>query len=537
MATSRSEPKNFDRIVVAGAAEGLFAQLTQATLVRINKKTGQLEPWLAESWTSSPDGLAWTLKLRNGVTFSDGVPFTAGDVLFTFQALYDKRVASGIADVFKVNGQPFAVRALDDHTVSLTFPSPYGPGLAVLDDLPIVPRHKLERALAEGTFDKAWAATTPPSEVVGLGPFVLTEFAPGERLRFTRNAHYWRRDERGQPLPYLDEIELRIVPQQDAEVLQLEAGEVDLITGGARPEDLAALRQRQSAGSLQLVEAGASIDPTMLWFNLTAGAAHAKGRPWLQREELRRAISYAVDRQAIVDTVYLGAAEPAYGPVSKGYGEWHVPDLPRTEHDDARALALLASIGLTDRNGDHLIEDAAGHPVRFSILTQKGNTMLERTVTVLQEQLRHVGIGVDEVALDLNSLVTRWGKADYDAIYFYVYPSGIDPARNLEIWMSSGSFHFWNPEQAKPATDWEAKIDDLMRKQASTLDPAERRRLFADVQRTMAEHLPLVCFVAPTVTVAMSSRVRGAVPSVIQPAVLWNADVLSVAPGAKAPVR
>src|SRR5262249_13509473 len=153
---------------------------------------------------------------------------------------------------------------------------------------------------------------------------------------------------------------------------------------------------------------------------------------------------------------------------------------------------------------------------------------LERTAAVLQSQLREVGLSVDVVALDLGSLVAQWGKGAYDAMYFYVRASATDPSRNQEIWLSSGSFHFWNPGQAKAATPWEAHIDDLLHQQDTTMDQARRRQLFADVQRTLADHVPLVCFAAPTVTVAMSARVRGAKPSVLQPPVLWNAEALWV---------
>jgi peptide/nickel transport system substrate-binding protein len=113
-------------------------------------------------------------------------------------------------------------------------------------------------------------------------------------------------------------------------------------------------------------------------------------------------------------------------------------------------------------------------------------------------------------------------------MYFVAPSDSTDPARNLDFWMSSGSFHYWNPEQKAPATTWEKNVDDLMRRQSTTLDAGERRRLFADAQRAMAAETPIICVAAPKVMVAMSARLHGATPSVLQPLVLWNADVLSV---------
>jgi peptide/nickel transport system substrate-binding protein len=411
-------------------------------------------------------------------------------------------------------------------------PAPYGPGLGLLDALPILPRHKLEAAFKAGTFRDAWGLSTPPADLAGLGPFVLKTYAPGERMIFARNPHYWRLDEKGAALPRLDEIELQIVPEQNAELLRLQGGTTDLMTAQVRPEDLAGLRRLETTGAVQLVQAGVSISPDGLWFNLTPGAN--KDRPWLQSEELRRAISYAVDRQAFADTVFLGAAKPIYGPITPGNPEWFAPDLPKTEHDVARAKALLGSIGLTDRNGDGTLEDQAGHQAHFSMLTQKGHSILEHSVAVLREQLGKVGLVVDVVALEQPALLDAFFKGQYEAMYFYGIADSFDPARNLDFWLSSGDFHFWQPGQKKPARAWEATIDDLMQRESTTMDRAEARRLFNEAQKALADHLPIIYFAAPDVTIAMSSRVHGATPSVLQPPVLWNADVLWVTAAGRA---
>jgi peptide/nickel transport system substrate-binding protein len=532
VAAIRSEPKSFNRLVSPSTTESRISQLTQSSLVRLNLATGVLEPRLAREWTASPDGLTWTFKLRDGVTFSDGAPFSAADVVFTFEVLYDKGVGSGLATDFLVDGKPLTVRALDDHTVTIAFPAPYGPGPALLDVLPILPRHALEPAFKAGKFREAWGLGTPLKDIVGTGPFVLTEYVPGQRLTFTRNPRYWRRNDHGVPLPYLDELQLVMVPEQNAEMLRLESGDVDLPNDFIRSEDYQVLRDLEKKGAVNLAEAGVEISPSALWFNLIPGTPAAKDRPWLQSEELRRAISHAVDRQALINTVYLGAGVPIYGPVTPGHGEWYLPDLPKTEYDLTKARQLLATIGLTDRNGDGMLEDAAGKPARFTLLTQKGNTTRERTSAVIQEQLRKVGLDVDVVAEDTGMLRTRFGKAEYDAMFYGVDMGLIDPAFSQTLWLSSGQFHFWNPQQATPATPWEAAIDDAMRKQVRTMDREERHKLFAVAQRTLAEHLPILFFAAQKVTVAMSSRLRGAMPVVIKPPVLWNAEMLSVAPGA-----
>src|SRR5262249_14938715 len=183
-----------------------------------------------------------------------------------------------------------------------------------------------------------------------------------------------------------------------------------------------------------------------------------------QKEDLRRAVSLAVDRQVFADSVFLGAAQPIGGPITPGNRRWYVP-APPPEHDVVRAKALLKSIGLVDRHGDGLLEDAAGHPARFSILTQKGNTTRERSVAFLAEQLRQVGLTVDIVALEQTAMLEQFGNGAYDAMYFYLPTDSFDPARNPDFWLSSGEFHVWQPHQTKPARPWEASIDDLMQRE------------------------------------------------------------------------
>lgn len=528
VASFRTEPTNFNRLVEARPPARLAALLTQATLLRVDPNTGNLEPRLATAWTGTPDGLTWTFTLRPGVRFSDGTPFTAADVLFTFQALYDERVGSPLGAEMRANGQPLQMRALDDHHVVLTFPAPFGPGLTILDSLPILPRHKLQAALDAGTFRAAWSAGVKPADMAGLGPFMLQEYVPAQHMRFVRNPNFWVKDDEGRTLPYLDEIEVAIVPEQNAELLRLQAGESDLTTGTARAEDLAMLRDAESAGRLRLLKPGTSIDVTTFWFNLTPGAAAVSTKPWMADESFRRAVSHAVNRQAIVDTVHLGAATPVYGPVTPGHGEWYVPGLGETPFDLGRARTLLTSIGLEDRDGDGILDDKANRPVRFSLLTQRGNTERERTSAVLQEQLRQVGIAVDVVALDQAGLVGRFTSGDYEAIYFGAQSNSADPANNLGFWLSNGGFHYWNPGQLTPGTEWEARIDTLMQQQAATMDRAERVRLFKEVQQLVADHVPALWFAAADITVPVSARVGGVTAAAIQPPVLWNAERLYV---------
>ena len=530
IASMRSDARSYDRYVEKSAGTDLVTLLTQAPLVRVNRATDELEPWLAERWTTSADGRTYTLTLRS-MTFSDGAPFTSADVLFAFEAIYDERVKSPLKSALEVDAQPLQVSAPDASTVVITFPAPFGPGLRILDNLPILPKHKLQAALAAGTLAESWTPGQPLDTVAGLGPFVLREHASGERLEFVRNPHYFRRDAKGTPLPYLDALTLVIAADQTTESLRLQGGEIDLMANGeVRAQDYPAFKQLESQGRIRLHDVGIGLDPDALWFNLSPGGRPTPGRTLLANKSFRQAISYGVDRQVLVDTVYLGAAVPIFGPITPGNRRWYVEGTPAPVHDAARARALLDGLNLKDRDGDGLREAADQTPVRFSMLTQAGHVR-GRTAEALEAQLTALGIGVDLVKLDTTGIIRRFSTGDYDSIYYGTQASSTDPAMNLDFWLSRGDSHLWNPAQPAPATQWERRIDELMAEQVHALEPGTRRGLLAQVQQILGDELPAIYFVAPRVRVATSARVLNPSPVAQLPQLLWSADTLAVAPG------
>jgi peptide/nickel transport system substrate-binding protein len=526
----RSEPRSFNRIVTGTQSAELLALITQARLLRINKATFELEPMLAEKWESSADGLQHTLHLRKGVAWSDGTPFTSADVLFTFTAAMDPKAGSVLTSVLKAGGKPIVVGAPTPDTVTLTFAGPSGHGLRLLDQVAILPKHKLEAAYQKGEFAKSWNAATPPSEMAGLGPFVLKEYTPGQRVVFDRNPRYWRTAPGGAALPYLDRLVLEISPDQNAELLRLQSGAVDMTQDALRPDDYVPVKRQEQQGSLKMEEVGVSTDADGLWFCLKP-EIRAKDKRWgfVSRPEFRQALSHAVDREEFAQTVFLGEAVPIWGPVTPGNKEWFSPNVPRYPYDPAKATELLKSIGLEDRNGNGVAEDANGTEARFTLITQKGLTWYERGTAVIRDAAAKVGVAFDLAPLEAGAMYQRLLACDYDAIYMRVLLTDLDPAGNLDFWVSSGEGHPWNVASKAPATEWEARIDALMAQQASTVDMTQRRAIFNDVQKVMAENLPALYFASPRLYAAHSTRVRGAVTAITRPHLLWNVDMLSVA--------
>jgi peptide/nickel transport system substrate-binding protein len=374
-----------------------------------------------------------------------------------------------------------------------------------------------------------WTVSTPPSDITGLGPFVLTDYAPGQRLVFARNPRYWRKDARGVVLPYLDRVVIEIVPEENTELLRLQAGQSDITNSEMPPEAYATMKRAADMGQVQLFDLGVGRDADTLWFNLKPGVFRDDPRAaWLQRDELRRAISLAVDRQAFADAVFFGAGVPIDGPITPGNRKWYAAGVQHPAHDPAAAKRLLASIGLVDRDGDGMLEDEAHRPVRFTVITQKGRRSQERGTAILRDELKKIGVDVDVAMLEATAVIERIISGHYEAVYFRPAFSDSDPANNMDFWLSSGGQHFWNMSQKTPATDWERRIDDLTRQQVRTLDEKERIRLFAEVQSIYAEHEPALFFVAQRVFTAASTRVVNVTPAVTRPQMLWAPDTVAV---------
>jgi len=200
----RGEPKTLNPLIAADARSRDVIGVMQADLVHINRATQLTEPALARSWKISPDGLAYTLVLRQGLRFSDGQPLDADDVLFTFRVYLDESVHAPQRDLLIVGGKLIAVRKVDAHTVVFQLAKSYGVGERLFDGLGILPRHLLEKPYQEGKLGQLGSLATAADQWAGLGPFRLKEYVAGQRLVLERNPYYWKSDAKGNRLPYLD---------------------------------------------------------------------------------------------------------------------------------------------------------------------------------------------------------------------------------------------------------------------------------------------------------------------------------------------
>jgi len=528
----RGEPKTLNPLIAADARSREVIGVMQADLIHINRATQLTEPALAKSWKVSSDGLTFTLVLRKGLKFSDGQPMDADDVLFTFQVYLDENTHAPQRDLLIVGGKPIVVRKTDAQTIVFQMSKPYGAGERLFDGMAILPRHLLEKPFQEGKLGQLGSLSGAASQWAGLGPFRLKEYVAGQRLVLERNPYYWKSDAKGNRLPYLDELVFLFVPNADAQVLKFQSGETDLISQLGAENFSVLSRQRNG---YTVTDAGPGLEYNFLFFNLNdlgekASSDLQRKQKWFRDVKFRQAVSAAADREAIVRLVYQGRGSAIWGLVTPGNKRWGDPNLPHPPRSLDRARTLLKEAGFTwatGPDGESTLQDSGGKPVEFSILTSSSNADRAKMAALLQDDLKQLGMRVQVVPLEFRSLLDRVTQTrEYDACVMGVASYDADPNSDINVWLSSGGTHLWNPSQPHPSTPWESEIDRLIEDQMSARTFGERKKLYDRAQEIFSENQPLIFLVSPDILAGAKNSVGNFHPAVLEPYVLWNVEQL-----------
>lgn len=502
----RSEPKTFNPLLVEDDSSDTVRYLTGGVLVRLNRQTQQLEPALAGSWKVSKDGRTIAFSLREGIRFSDGTPFSAVDVAYTVEQMMDTSLHSPVGDTFRAGDGKVETRIFSPTRIAISFST----SVAGLDRL----------------FDQVAIVSSKSSkkEMAVLGPYYVAENKAGSYLLLNRNPNYWKRDASGQQLPYIDSIRLEIQQNRDIELLRFLRGDIDFVNS-IDPE----YYEKVNADKPNLAfDAGTSLDSEHMWFNQVPGASITDYKKlWFQSTNFRRAVSESINREDLARVAFRGRARPAVGIVSPANQFWFNKKLQAHPFDQQSALKRLEQDGFYMSAG--VLRDRGGNAVEFSIITNAGNKYRERMATMIQQDLSGLGMKVNVVTLDFPSLIERITRTfNYEACLLGLVNTDLDPALVMNVWLSSGENHQWNPSEKQPATAWEAEIDRLMRAQASVLDDHKRKVYFDRVQEIAWEQEPFIYLVTKNSLSAVSKSVENVHPVVLRPQVFWNADELKL---------
>jgi peptide/nickel transport system substrate-binding protein len=495
------DPKTFDPAKVDEQASELVRYLTGGVLLRINRQTQQLEPQLAESFQILPDCKTIVFHLRKALRFSDGSALTSADVAWSMRRVLAPETGSVVAEEF-LEPQQVTVETPDALTVKVHLPKAIVGAGKIFDEIAIEP------------------ANRPSEGRITSGPFTVADYKRGQYLLLNRNPNYWRRDSAGAQLPYASGIRLDILNNTEQEIAAFLRGEYDMIDA-LSPDSLGILIQKSPQSAHDL---GASLNTEQLWFNQSSAAALPDyERSWFQNHGFRVAVSEAIHRADLARIAYDGHATPAYDFISTANKIWHNDKLKYPQESVSDANRLLDASGF-HRSGNQLY-DAAGYPVKFSILTNAGNPARQKIATLLQQDLAAIGMQVTIVTLDFPALIERlMHKQDYEACLLGLSNVEIDPSSMMNTWLSSSPNHQWNPSQKTPATEWEAEIDRQMLLQASSPAQNVRKAAVDRVQQIVADQQPFIYLVYPNVLEAVSPQLRGAQPAILSPRLVWNIE-------------
>ncbi len=512
-----SDPRTLNPALAQETSSTAVLSYLFTGLTKIDLKSMQVVPDLAHKWEEKEGGRVYIFHLRRNIRWSDGEPFTADDVVFTYRDIYlNPQIPNSTGDMFRgiLKSQEDIknfVRKIDKYTVEFKLPEAFAPFLSALS-APILPKHKLERFVKEGNFMTAWNVNTDPKDIVGTGPYRLKRYIKGVMVEYEANPYYYEYDNSGRQLPYIKRKIGYIVQDPDTALLKYSLGEIDYM--GVRPQDVLFISRVKNT---TLYDLGPTPSTTFLVFNQNPNSKVPKHKlRWFQNREFRRAISHAIDREGICYLVYNGLADPLYGPITPANRPYYTEGLfPVYEYNLKKARAILESLGFKDRNGDGWLEDPEGNTLEIVLLTNAGNKEREAIGNMIKEDLEKIGIKVIFRPIDFNSLVNRLTSPPYDWEAVIIGLTGsMDPHFGRNVWHSSGTLHMWNPRQSKPQTQWEREVDELFDLGAKETNFERRVEIYRKAYRIIAEEQPMIFIAAPKSMLAVRNRFENLFPTV-----------------------
>ena len=524
-------------------------------LITLDPNTGDVIPNLAKSWEISADNLQYTFHLRRGIHWSDGQPFTADDVLFTWGCFFAKQldVDSGEPVLDEngrvkyryssrstfgqlINGQEPLVEKLDNYTVRFTTPEVYAPFLLFGGGEEILPKHVLQVSFDDGTLMDQWSVETAinePWKIVGLNMFVLESYRPGERIVFAKNPNYWKVNTKGERLPYVARVITKIVQDQNSSNVAFAQGLTDFESIG--PDNVAWVKRGEERFDYTVLDMGPSSQTNFIWFNLNPGkdadgVAYVEPYKfeWFSDKRFRQAISHGINREGIVRGVYFDRADILHGYVSPKRKLWYNDAIRKYAYSPETSRELFAEMGFTFAAGQ--LKDPLGNSIEFSLMTNSSSGLRVEMATVFKENMAALGIDVELQFLDFNTIINKTSDSfTYEACMLGLGGGAPDPYAGKDILMSGGRLHQWYPQQVEPATEWEARIDALMLEIGRHTNVALRKKYFFEVQEILAEQQPLIFLVSPKDFVGYRNRWQNVDPTPLG-GVTWNQESLWAEP-------
>ena len=527
-------PKTFNPCNTKDATSSSMAGMLYDGLVTTNPRTGQVQPQLAKDFEIN--GQDYIIHLRHGITWSDGKPINADDVMYTYKEVVFKNLGNPSAmDAMKIDGQLPELVKLDDYTVKFTTPRAFAPFLRQLS-YPIVPKHyfKPYSDKGESVFNAFLNPDTKPDTIISGGAFRLKEYVAAQRVVFERNPNYYKINLKNEKLPYLDKVIYMIVGDSNNEILKFEAKEIDVL--GLRGSNVAQYKLNEPNSDYKVYNLGPDTGTLFLVINLN-NRKDKNGKPyvnpikqkWFVNRDFRAAIDWAVDRKNMVQNIASGVAEPLFTAESLNsiylnkYIKGHPCDLKV-------AKKSLEKAGFKEKNG--VLYDAENNRVEFDLYTNAGNLEREALGVMVKQDLEELGMKVNFKPVEFNSLVNKLTNTnDWEMAIMGLTGTPLEPHDGKNVWTSKGSLHMFNQRPADYTVDdrldWEKELDEIFREGALKLTYEERKPLYDRYQTIIYNQKPIIYLYSPIRITAIRKKFKNIFPTSLS-GLIYNLDEIYI---------
>ena len=541
--------KTFNPILINDAYSGIAISFTLTGLVTENAITKNLDPELAEKWEFQQDGKQLIFTLRPDLKWSDGQPLTADDVLFTFNDIvFNEKIPSGSRDVLRIGKSQTLpkVQKLDDRRISFFMSEPFAPALRTIGGIGILPKHIFAPTLTERPSDQklqfleTWTLATPVEKLVGNGPYLIQEYRPSERIIYKPNPYYWKKG-----TPYIDKFVIQIVESPDTALLRFRSGDLDMYR--LRGEDYQLLKRFEKRDRYKIYNAGPATGQAFIMFNLNKGRDPKTNQPfvdpikskWFNDVSFRRAVAYAINREAMITNLSRGLAQTQNSPISIPSPYFLPPEkgLKVYDYQPEKSKKILIQAGYK-YEAEQLL-DPQGNPVRFTLMAPTGGRVAMGAQ--IKNDLEKIGMKVDFNPVDFRIITEKLDNSKQWDATLLGFTGGSEPNSSINLWATDGDSHLFNkgptgdekPFVGREIADWEQKIHDLMIKGAQELDETKRKEIYAEYQQLVQEQLPLIHLTISLYLVAVRDRIENVQPSALAGSTgvtgaLWNVEQLKL---------
>jgi peptide/nickel transport system substrate-binding protein len=470
-----AEPGTLNPITATDAYESIVnSGKIYETLVKRDNKTLEIIPLLAESWEVSEDKLTFTFHLRRGVKWHDGYPFTAHDVVFSYEKIMDPEVDAPHLRAYYKDIK--SIEAIDDYTVRCSYSKPYFLALEFCGGIPIVPKHVFEK----GDFNTNPAGRAP----IGTGPYRFVKWNTGEEIILDRNEDYWGKK------PYIKGIVFKIISDPTVALQVLKREEIDLT--GLTPIQWA--RQTSSQRFKKNFRKLSYFTPNYSYIGWNTR------RPFFSDKRVRRAMTHLVNRELILEKILYNLGEIVTNPFYI-YSPEYDHSIKPYPYDPVEAKKLLDEAGWVDHDGDG-IRDKDGVKFEFEFLIPSGSITAEQIATILEEELKKVGIRMRIRRLEWAVFVKHLEERRFDAVTL-AWSMGVE----------SDPYQVWHSSQAERGSNFVGfkndEADRIMEQARKEFDKAKRVRLFRKLAKIIHEEQPYTFLFCRKSTVALHKRFRG----------------------------